>query len=467
MIRKMLLTLSLVVLLVHAADDVGWFNLFDTTGWISLASIIIIIHLLLVSLAYMVSYMLEDEEMKAWCRNEVMQAVFSAIIVASLVGVLMLLEGATTQFFVGIINPQMSCSGPNCHSLRTDLTYDPSTNRWEQGGNGLKVSVTDDGKVVCTGPGSENCDPQFLMARSYLGITYEKLAGLLKNLMFDYATYYSVDSFGLSASTYALNQVFGLSYGSSFPLHSILLNTLDNMITFTEKQMMLIKFQESILKFFEFGMASGLIVLGVLLRSIWIFRKAGGLFLAMGIAFMYLLPLMYNLGWYTIDIKPMREIGISKAIPGAEGEDGIPGGDGDFFSKIAEFLNTLGGNQSNLGSSLAILFAVIGFIGLRVVEDINPATAGGGILKTAMDVVVIISAAMAIANLGNTHIQTADDLFTDYETGSIGYFDMISRYLIVAIALPLINFYIVFSFIRGLSPMLGGDVEIPALGRLL
>ncbi len=464
MSSKILLSFAMLMILAYAAsDDVGWFDLFNTTGWISLAAAVIIIHLLLVSLAYMVSYMLEDEEIKAWCRNEVMQAVFSAIIVASLVGALALVNGITDEFFVGIVNPQVSCEGPECHQLRTDLVYDPASNRWRESGNGLKVSVVG-GKAVCTGPGAENCDPKFLMARSYLGITYEKLAVLLKNFMHDYSIYYSIDSFGFSTDMSILDQIFGISFASSFPLHSVLLNTLDNLIAFTEKIMMIIKFQESILKFFEFGLASGLIVLGILFRSIWVFRKAGGLFLAMGIGFMYVLPMLYALGWYTIDIKPMQEAGISESA--SMSGMGIPEtGEEDFFETISELPDAFG--DSTLGSALAMLLVIMGFTALRVAEIVKLVTTPGGILKTAIDVLVLISVLVAISSLNSATIKDANDLYTDYETGKVGAFDLISRYLIVALALPLINFYVLFSFIRGLSPLLGGDVEIPALGRLL
>ncbi len=473
--RKFLLILAIIcITLAFAAQQtIGAYNLGDPTTWMGIASIIIILQLTLVSLAYMVSGIFHDEELKAWCKNEVVQAVYSLIILASIGAVLVILDQTASSFFVGVIDPSATCTDDACrHTLRTDLVFDPSTNRWKEGGsgNGLYISV-ENNVPTCkwTGSGPEPpCDPKFLMARSYLGITYEKLSGVLSNVMYTYAVYNAVDSMGFSSNFFFLYRTFGIGFGTGYPTHSVLLTSLNHMMGFTEKMMMLIKFQESILKYFEFGMAGGLIVLGIFFRSIWVFRKAGGLFLAMGIGFMFMLPLLYILGWYTIDIRPMQEAGISqRSVTNLAGVD-APSGLGGFFEQIANlFTNLGGGGTSTLVSATAILTSLIAWITLRSIEMANLTTLAPATIKLALDALVIVSIITTLISLGSVPIKDSNELYTDYEGKTIGYFDVLSRYALVAVAIPLLNFYILFSFIRGLSPLLGGEQDIPGLSRLL
>jgi len=473
-----LILLFFCILLTFAADTtpqdskIDKFNISDPSTWMGIALLIIIIHLTLVSLAYMLAGMFEDEELKAWCKNEVIQAIYSAIIIGSILSVLLLLNGLSNQFFADIVNPSSSCSGDSCHSLRTDLSFNSSTNRWSESESSIHVSVDGAGNVKCFNGTKEfqPCDPKFLMARSYLGITYEKLAGVLRELARNYAIYSSIDSFSISSSLFFGSQTFGLNMFAGFPVHPIIINTLGQLITFTEKLMMLIKFQESILKYFEFGLAGTLILLGIFLRSIWVFRKAGGTFLAMGIAFMFVLPLMYSLGWYTIDIKPIREAGISEKkslneiLPGEIGSQSLLDTIGMLFRALASSKLVSG---ENLITTSAIILAIVTFLLLRYLEIGSVIGTVTGIAKSPPDVVVFVSLIIALLSLGTVSITGADELYTDFTNGKIGYFDLISRYALVAIALPLINFYVVFSFIRGLSPLLGGEPDIPGLSRLL
>lgn len=473
MIHKLILTLAFICLTLAfpAQEVIGAYNLGDPATWMGIAAIIVILQLTFVSLAYMAAGIFQDEELKAWCKNEVVQAVYSLIILASIVAVLATANGIADSFFVGLIDPTAQCTTDECrHTLRTDLTYNPSTNRWKEGGSGLKVTVKD-GTPACswsgTGP-SPPCDPKFLMARSYLGITYEKLSTVLGNLMYSYAVYNSIDSMGFSNAFFILDKKFGLSFSAGYPTHSVLLTSLNHMIGFTEKMMMLIKFQESILKYFEFGMAGGLIVLGIFFRSIWVFRKAGGLFLAMGLGFMFVLPLLYALGWYTIDIPPMREAGISAPgdvnIAGGDAPSGISG----FFDQVSGLLTMFtSGDASTLVSAWAILASLMAWISLRIVELANPITTVLGHILLALDAIIVISVIMALISLSGVPIKDSTQLYTDYKEKTIGYFDLLSRYALVAVAIPLLNFYILFSFIRGLSPLLGGEQDIPALSRLL
>lgn len=471
---KLVLALVLLMLSVAVASDGNPFNLNDPATWMPIAAAIIIIHLTLVSILYMVASTFQDEQLKAWGKNEVMQAVFSAIIIASIGATIAIFDNEIIQpFFADVVEPECNPStDPLCHQLRTDLKYDPSSNRWKEGDKGAHITVDDNRRVVCKG--LQNCDPKFLMARSYLGITYEKLAKVLEHFIYDYSIYTALDSMGFNFGmswTWKIEPppIIGFNIGGSFPNHAILINTLDNCIHFIERLMMLIKFQESVLKFFEYGLAATLIVLGILLRSIWLFRKAGGLFIAMGLCFMFVLPTLYAIGWYTIDIPPFAEISKQpKEVDQSLLEEAL---NATGVSSIVDFIEKAGevrGDMGTMNAVIAVVMSVVtaGFITLRVLEASQIKTTVPAAIKAILDTIVIGSMMATFVSMAWLHVVDADDLYTT-SLDDPGYLDIISRYAIVAIALPLLNFYITFSFIRGMSPLFGGDAEIPGLSRLL
>ncbi|MEM0437846.1 MAG: hypothetical protein QXU54_00940 [Candidatus Micrarchaeia archaeon] len=472
------LVLALVLLAVSAAvasDGAQLpFNLNDPTTWMPIAAAIIVIHLTLVSIIYMVASTFQDEQLKAWGKNEVMQAVFSAIIIASIGATIAVFDNEIIQpFFAGVVKPECNPSAdPLCHQLRTDLKYDPNRNRWSEGNANVHITVEGD-RVVCKG--LDNCDPKFLMARSYLGITYEKLAKVLEHFIYDYNTYTALDSMGFNFGmswTWKIEPppIIGFNVGGSFPNHAILLNTLDNSIHFIERLMMLIKFQESVLKFFEYGLAASLIIIGIFFRSIWIFRKAGGLFISMGVCFMFVLPTLYALGWYTIDIPTFA--GISEQAEEEADQSLLEEAmDATGISGIVDFIEKIGKTRGDMGTMNAVMAVVMsvvtaGFITLRVLEASQIKTMVPAAIKATLDTIVIGSMMATFISIAWLHVVDADDLYTT-SLDDPGYLDIISRYAIVAIALPLLNFYITFSFIRGMSPLFGGDAEIPGLSRLL
>ncbi|MCX8205788.1 MAG: hypothetical protein N3H30_01005 [Candidatus Micrarchaeota archaeon] len=469
--------LALITFGIASAEGGIPFNFNDPATWVPIASVVVIIHLTLVSIIYMLASTFQDEQLKAWGKNEVMQAVFSAVIIASIGATIAIFDNEIIQpFFAGVVSPECDAStDPLCHQVRTDLKYTPSSNRWAEGPEGAHI-VVENGKVICKG--LDSCDPKFLMARSYLGITYEKLARVLKQCIRDYAVYMSVDGIGFNMGMTFLQQEIGFNFGGGFPTHGVLMNTLDHLISLIERLMMLIKFQESVLKFFEYGLAASLIVIGIFFRSIWIFRKAGGLFIAMGIGFMFVLPTLYALGWYTIDIPPLAEIsragGIAEIdipplaeIPRAGGiaefeEMGELGTNSE--SGVESAANTAG-KMADLNAIQAVVAAALmaGFITLMVFEIVKLGMAVA--IKSVLNSVILASMLAALISLAFVNLTDADDLYTKGDR--IGLLDTISRYAIVAIALPLLNFYITFSFIRGMSPLFGGDAEIPGLSRFL
>jgi hypothetical protein len=251
---------------------------------------------------------------------------------------------------------------------------------------------------------------------------------------------------------------WGVDLSILYRSDGIYIAMLEAILLFIEKILLALKFQESILKFAEFGLAFYLIILGLIFRSIFIFRKFGGLLLSLGICFMFVLPLLYIVGWYTLSI-PNIEIVLTDSYHEAQDSSDL------YWPTISFYIST-------------IPYAIV-----RVLEAIQPAptapaTLPLAIFKTVIDVFVIVSQIiMTVQYYDNVVANNMDFYFTNYvEVGdtytlggmqNMGILDYISRFLIIALAVPLLNIYMFFAFVRGLSPLLGGDAEIPALGRFL
>jgi hypothetical protein len=462
MIRKIFLSLLVLLFLVsftYSAENVPRMpNSGNLIYWVSIGFIVVTIHMLVVVLAYMYSNFFMSEDLKVWSKNEIMQGVYSILILAFFVIIFTFINTLASSYFVDIIN---ASSG---EAELKSFCYDSNTNRWSQEGDcnsnsEIKV-VAENNNVVCKKGGNtyEDCNPLFLMARSYLGIAFEKLASLHQKLLINYALMNSINSGGINIGVMSSSGAFGINTGLVFMKDGVYINILESLILFVEKLLLALKFQESVLKFLDFGLAFYLIILGLFFRSIFIFRKFGGLLLSLGISFMFVLPLLYVLGWYTLSI-PNINIVLN-----------------DRFDK---------GSGSSIMTNWIFITNIISmssFIAARVLEYFSFEKNPSGLIKTIFDIPIMVGQIVMFVEYDlNVAANDSDFYFTDYTLNNnpdmntytveglhkMGVFDYISRFLIIALAIPLINIYIFFAFVRGLSPVLGGDAEIPALGRFL
>lgn len=435
----------------------------DLPYWVTIGFIVVIIHITLVSLAYMYSNFFMSEDLKGWSKNEIMQAIYSIIILISFVGIFGLVNTIAESFFAQIIDgtyQEISVPDTSEDSIEgsfKSFCFNPSSNRWNMGDNCedeyLVIKSDGSGKITCEGKDKDNCNPMFLMARSYLGIAFERLASLHQRLLINYALMNTLNAGGLNFGLTDVNFEFGANVGLVFMKDGVYINLLESLILFVEKILLALKFQESVLKFMEFGLAFYLIILGLIFRSIFFLRKLGGLMLSLGLCFMFVLPLLYVLGWYTLSI-PNIEIVLDSDLVEA------------------------GGGPSNIAENWIFwttITSAMAFGGFRVLEFFSLRNFVPAIIKTVFDTIILVGQfVMFVQYATNVTANSPDFYFTNYEVSdgvnemqSMGAFDYISRFMIIALAIPLINVYIFFAFVRGLSPMLGGDAEIPALGRFL
>ncbi len=403
------------------------------------AGILVTIQLLIAALAYIFAGATASGELKAWGRNEIMQAVFTLILIATYFGVVAIADSALSDMV-----SKME-TGENL-SVAQFACFNNESYRWS-------ISKKCNGENEERLPPPEKAEDRAnFVARAYPGLVYERLGEILNTILHGLFAYNSMDSMGFSLTIApVVIDPFGISFGASYPFHAVIITVLQNMSELTVKMLMMIKFQEAILIIVgPGGLGEKILLLGILFRCIWFLRKAGGLLIALGIGLMLVLPFLYMLGWYTIDINPFKRVFDKKDTTDIIKES----------SSIPELIQN------------GLLLVSLGAVGaLKILATGNPFAVSERANGLRLGIDTVFGAILFRISLLTPDI-TPDDLFSDLGCknegkGCVGYFDLLSRYLIVAIAFPLINLYLLLAFVKGLSPLLGGDHDIPGLSRLI
>jgi hypothetical protein len=213
----------------------------------------------LVALAYAVGQGFSIPELKAWAEVELSEVFTTALIVISIMGILLFVE----QLAVGMVReyPLMASA--------------------------------------CSSTGSGYCPAQIgiLYLRSYIDSTstlYEDV--FKKNLAVSQEATYG-QGLGISYEMFFFGGFNWKHFAHRLidvEMYNEVLNLLGSIFSTLHAQVFL-------LNFVTLKLAPIALILGIVLRSFFVTRKLGGLLLAFGVGFLLVFPLMYALGWFTID----------------------------------------------------------------------------------------------------------------------------------------------------------------------
>ncbi|MDD5171783.1 MAG: hypothetical protein PHF60_01985 [Candidatus ainarchaeum sp.] len=246
------------------------------SNWQLLAVMALIISVILVAIAYAIGIGLEMPEMKAWAGTELVQIITNAIIVATLIVTLALID----LVVLGV-------------AVQSGLTVDGCT----ESGNATSClqGVTD----------------QYL--DSYIDTAESKAKGILSDNMF--AAGMAGRRIGISCITIFCAQIattmtIGGHYIVKSDMYMILFDHYANLLASMEAQ-----------KFFvnaiAFRMGPVILAIGIVARSFFLTRKLGGLLIAIAVGIMFFFPGMYIFDWVTLD----NVLNGDKASAGEEGAD--------------------------------------------------------------------------------------------------------------------------------------------------
>ncbi len=246
--------------------------------WIPLAGAALGLAITLSALVYMLGTALMNDKMKGWAKMELVEAFYSAVIIALIatpgLGALMLVDSAVQG---GLFLNQAS----------------PTVFIAERG-----ISLPLCGDAIASDPSSIYYDVTACHMR--LGIWYlHTLFQEEQSLAYkDYLTYIYTSTLADFTINYEfITQAAGMFSITPWRGFFTTGNTIRSMVfDYLIKLMIVTKFQEVLLSFTATALFPALFVSGAVLRTFTFSRRLGGLLLAMSLALYYVFPAFYALG---------------------------------------------------------------------------------------------------------------------------------------------------------------------------
>ncbi|VVB73406.1 Uncharacterised protein [uncultured archaeon] len=251
--------------------------------WVIWASVVMLIAASMLGIAFGLARLFAIPSLEAWTKEEFLNLLFSVVILVLFVTTAGVIESVSTSLAKDILTSTVSESGAVQY-----WSYIPGTGRWSR----ISTSAPD-----CPYP----C--QFYIARGFLGSTYEIYGESLKGMAKTHAVSLLFESFGVGTSFDLTAFVPKLDIQVGMPLYSgkaIFNNSLGTVVEELLKIVTALKVQEVGLAYLA-GLSTTLFIVGIITRILWFTRKFGGLMVALGIGLYTITPLIYVLGWYTID----------------------------------------------------------------------------------------------------------------------------------------------------------------------
>jgi len=249
---------------------VGWFSDWKSMGLIGVAIVCSII-----ALAAMIGKAFNLPEIKAFANNEIKQAVISALIIVSLVGLV--------AFFDEVARLSIQGADP---------------------------------PVVCAS--SEPC--YVTAAKFYLTTLYDTGSGFAKNNLEESITKMKRATLGYNIN---MNKIYLAFAGFSIRFNagdSLVAERHGAMFSQVSKILTSIYAQRYFIDVITFGVAPLFILLGIVLRTFFFTRKLGGLLLAIAISLFIVYPLTYAFAWYTLNVTVYGERTLAVSDPACPGE---------------------------------------------------------------------------------------------------------------------------------------------------
>ncbi len=280
-----------------------------------------------------------------------------------------------------------------------------------------EISSASGGGITCIG---NNC--HIMVANQYLEVMYNDASTMARGIvrvnsaiLFFRNLYVSAE---LLVSPYYGAIMYPLA-GLGIPSES-LKNTLDVLI----KVMMLLKAQQIALNLIAFSLFPTLLVMGLVFRTFFFTRKLGGLLIAIAIGLYLIYPLVFILAhniWLSSIYKD-RSLSLS--------------------------------HDTNIGS-----YIVKSDIGGNLVQLLYP-TLGPGESN--------IDRLLKVRSMTSGLTDSLGGIVTgEWLIGDGGYIEKTSLLLVYATLIPFIALMTTIGFVRGLSIILGGDMEIAGLTHLI
>jgi hypothetical protein len=394
-------------------------------GWEGLVGVAFAITFSLLAIGYMAGSLLMDDKLKAWAKKEVGQAFYSVLIILAVLAIVGLLDSS--------LKPVIADAG--------------TTQAWQNYVN----------YAVCCTPGAGSClalsdrPCHVAVAYDYLQLLYESLRSNAVAFFINHYNHAFLSFLNIGFSSRVLvhlgslniRPLSGLSFGVEF---------FSLLFDLAIKNMMLIRLQQSFLDYLLAAFFPVMISIGIVLRIFYFSRKLGGLLIALALSAYYVFPMFYV----------VCDAVFFQLVDAPIGASYKPGPVGVASNPLDPDNQVLVGNAPD-GYALDDVYRMDPIN----VADFCAPTQGEvqeneGKLAPLKDRWADVQGGSWYKALGDFfNVATGSAFKPEGPVGSLGFI------MVFSLVLPFLALMTTLATFKALSPLLGGDVEISLLSRLI
>ncbi|RLG20052.1 hypothetical protein DRN67_00995 [Candidatus Micrarchaeota archaeon] len=379
--------------------------------WLPVAGTAIIIAAFFVSIAYMLGSALNNQMIIQWSKSELFQLFASALIVGGLFWLVSMIVAFSASL--------TGATGISCVGV-PDVAD--------------KYASEDIAAAPC----------HIRVAQIYLEIMYENMFEMTRDLLVTGSLVSAISNFSITFEM--LIPPWTSATFVPFSSLNMIFETLYFCFNTLTKMMILLKFQIYFLSYVWRALFPMLLVLGVILRTFWFTRRLGGLLIAIAIGIYVAMPLLYVLSYYILGGTSAGTY-VVKIDPSAYG---------DITSEHEQLFESGGAYGTPYTLVEHPELQDMGDVAHRI-NSIENRNYVGDILSVAG------SAAVAGSPVPIPGVPTENN----WVVGDDGVLENTAKLLIYATFVPFMVLMTTISFIKGLSPLLGGDIEIAGITHLI
>lgn len=411
-------------------DQATWKKNWD---WVGLGGVAIAAMGFLLALAYMVSTFSHDEQMKAWTKREVGQLILSAIILSALFALSLTVDGWLRMLSAASPSPAWQ------DYVNNKVCCDPLRN-------------------TCTAPVAyaRGRPCHIALSLDYLQILLESGRAMANGFIWNYYWPALLSQTGVSVSGPGMMDAFSLNF-KLFAARSIDATFYSLLFDLTFKTMLFIRVQQIFLDFMWSAFVPMMLGVGVGLRAFHFSRKVGGMLIALGMAIYIVMPMFYVL--------------LSAILFGFVGDWTHP-----------TFGNTFDMGQLPIGNRPDWLDTDLtpikqgDVLGTRMSmgDPTGGATQGQldeqeGLVNTLWSIVKIFWNASfgAAYQVISATPMAAHDIETEQRFLPGGPLSNLAMLMVFTVVTPFLALMTVLASFKYFSPLIGGDVELSLLSRLI
>ncbi len=400
-------------------------------GWDLLAGVAVSVVVLLLSLGYMVAVFMRDDKLKAWVAKELGQVFFSVVIIVAAVAL------------VGSLDTWLHI---------VSLAGSPEWQTYVNNG-------------VCCQPGQPCVVPaasqirgracHIELATDYLQILYETTRHSASTYLSNYGWFAFLSR--LSVSTAIVMKFLASLSMSPFAGLELAAEFFSLLFDLAIKTMFLLRAQQMFLDFLWFPFFPVMISMGLVLRTIYFTRKLGGLLIALSLALYVVFPMFYVMSsailWGFMHHAPgtsWDHFGNTYSENGAGGQ------------ALPTFSNQQIAPQQRAKDTFAE--------DLKVDLCGTASTGEKDAMSAAMDEVRGNYAAFEGGKWYSqvlSFLLNVSDPFAPSAFGQNGPIATLAIIMVFTLFIPFLALMTSLAAFKALSPLLGGDVEISLLSRLI